>query len=196
MANIIQTFPAGAGGGHTVLDTDGTAVVQESKIQFVGASVTDDSSNGITKVAGEGLNSDSIDDIAGATSLVPAVIIGDANNYSISEKVVGKWIDGKPLYQKTFTVSIPSTTDGSLITKNTNVSTLNIDTLIKTSGVASFGTSVIYTYTFDSVFYANTDYFIRCLLDKTHNEFLVQTNKASFSDTTVTITIQYTKTTD
>ena len=111
MANIIQTFPkgTGSGGGHTILDTDGTAVAQESNLQFTGLSVTDDSSNGITEVSGEGLNSDSIDDIAGASSIVPAVIIGDANNYSTNEKIVGKWIDGKPIYQKTFYSTVNKT---------------------------------------------------------------------------------------
>lgn len=105
MADIIQTFPSGgAGGGHTILDTDGQAVAQESKLQFNGLSVTDDSTNGVTEVEGKGLNQDSLDDIAGAQTLVPAVIIGDTNNYSTTEKVVGKWIDGKPLYQRTFTL--------------------------------------------------------------------------------------------
>ena len=95
----------GGGGGHTIVDTDGTAVAQENKLQFKGLSVTDDSTNGTTKVEGIGLNADSINDIATTTPEVPSVIIGDSNNYSTSEKIIGKWIDGKPIYQKTFSIT-------------------------------------------------------------------------------------------
>lgn len=107
MANIIQAFPkgSGGGGGHTILDSSGTAAAQESNLQFTGLSVTDDSVNGKTEVAGEGLNAESINDIAEANSTVPVVIIGDANNYSTNEKVIGKWIDGKLVYQKTIVPS-------------------------------------------------------------------------------------------
>ena len=74
MANVIQTFPkgSGGGGGHTILDSEGTAVAQESKLQFKGVSVTDNSTDGITEFEGEGLNADSIDDIADAAPVVPA----------------------------------------------------------------------------------------------------------------------------
>lgn len=34
---------------------------------------------------------------------------GSANDYSTTEKVVGRWIDGSPLYQITLTKTIPST---------------------------------------------------------------------------------------
>lgn len=33
----------------------------------------------------------------------------DANSYSTDERVVGTWIDGKPIYQKTYTGTTPST---------------------------------------------------------------------------------------
>lgn len=143
MANIIQTFPkgTGSGGGHTILDTDGTAVVQESNLQFTGLSVTDDSTNGITEVAGEGLNSDSIDDIASASSVVPAVIIGDANNYSTNEKIIGKWIDGKPIYQKAIFTTESLTADTWLIT---NESGANIDNVFESYYIRiNSGTGVV-----------------------------------------------------
>ena len=124
MSNIIQAFPkgSGGGGGHTILDSSGTATAQESNLQFTGLSVTDDSANGKTEVAGEGLNADSIDDIASANTINPAVIIGDANNYSTSEKVIGKWVDGSLLYQKTISFgSLPNASmkDLSIFTANT-----------------------------------------------------------------------------
>ena len=184
MANIIQTFPkgAGAGGGHTILDTDGTSVAQESKMQFVGASVTDDATNGITKVAGAGLNQDSIDDIADANTQVPAVIIGDANNYSTSEKVIGKWVDGKPIYQKTIRFSF------SYGTNSYNIATLNnIDTMINLTG-----------YINEDGTYFNINNF-NCRLQYISSTGLLQWRAISSSTWGASVcqaTIQYTKTTD
>ena len=37
-----------------------------------------------------------------------AIAIGDETDYSTSEKIVGTWIDGKPLYQKTIVSTMPS----------------------------------------------------------------------------------------
>ena len=99
----IHSAGGGTGGGHTILDTNGTAVAQEDKLKFEGMSVTDDSTNGITKVGGIGLNADSIDDIASAVPNIPSIVVGDAYNFSTKEKRIGTWIDGKPIYQKTFT---------------------------------------------------------------------------------------------
>ena len=117
----IHSAGGGTGGGHTIVNTDGTAVAQEDKLQFKGLSVTDDSTNGITKVEGFGLNPDSIDDIASATPMVPAIAIGEASNYSTSEKKVGKWIDGKTIYQRTFNISNPSNATGYLDTSSANI---------------------------------------------------------------------------
>ena len=111
----------GGGGGHTIVDTDGTAVAQENKLQFKGLSVTDDATNGATKVEGIGLNADSMDDIASATPMVPVIAIGEASNYSTSEKKVGKWIDGKTIYQRTFNIANPSNVTGYLDTSSANI---------------------------------------------------------------------------
>ena len=95
----IHSAGGGTGGGHTILDTNGTAVAQEDKLKFEGMSVTDDSTNGITKVGGIGLNADSIDDIASAVPNIPSIVVGDAYNFSTKEKRIGTWIDNKPIYQ-------------------------------------------------------------------------------------------------
>lgn len=99
----IHSAGGGTGGGHTILDTNGTAVAQEDKLKFEGMSVTDDSTNGITKVGGIGLNADSIDDIASAVPNIPSIVVGDAYNFSTKEKRIGTWIDNKPIYQKVIT---------------------------------------------------------------------------------------------
>lgn len=38
----------------------------------------------------------------------PAVSIGNDTDYSTTEKIVGTWIDGKPIYQKTIETTTPS----------------------------------------------------------------------------------------
>lgn len=45
---------AGSGGGHTILNSSGASMTQRSKLQFNGATVTDDPSNGKTVVAVNG----------------------------------------------------------------------------------------------------------------------------------------------
>ena len=59
--------------------------------------------------------------MGGSFGLV-ATGIDSANLYSTTERVVGQWIDGKPLYQKTFEFTVPTTynSDVTIYTGNTN----------------------------------------------------------------------------
>lgn len=50
--------------------------------------------------------------------------------YSTEEKVVGTWINGKPIYRIVYSINVTETS----YTKN--VSSLNIDTLIKINGIS------------------------------------------------------------
>lgn len=133
MANVIQTFPkgTGSGGGHTILDGEGTALTQEKNLQIEGLDVADNSTNEATVFSPIGLNADSIDDIAEANSVVPAVIIGDSNNYSTNEKVIGKWIDGKAIYQKTIQITSPASSGTVYI----STSNWGIDKIVKLDGI-------------------------------------------------------------
>ncbi len=129
--------------GHTIKNSSGTDMTQRANLEFDGLNVTDDSSNSITKVAGAGLNSDSIDDIAGA-SLPSAVVMGNGFNYSTTEQIVGRWIDGKPLYQKTVNIgTLPNNSN-----KKVAHGVSNIGDVIDISGYAT-GTSGNKKYTFN-----------------------------------------------
>ena len=55
--------------------------------------------------------------------------VGD--NYSTDEKVVGTWVNGKPLYQKTFYKKSVSTSPASI-----SVLSLNVDTFVNMTGFA------------------------------------------------------------
>ena len=94
----------GSGSGHTILDTDGNPVADEPKLQFIGLDVTDNSSDGITEVESATLNQDSLDDVMSAGAAGNQVA-GNGLVYSTTEQIVGKWIDGKPIYQKAIDVS-------------------------------------------------------------------------------------------
>lgn len=117
MSNIIQAFPAGAGSGHTILDGDGTAIAQEKNLKITGLSVTDSPSTESTNLAPAGLNQDSIDDIA-AVGLPSSNAVGSGFNYSTTEQIVGRWIDGKPIYQKTWLFPTVTTSNSLGMTLN------------------------------------------------------------------------------
>ena len=53
--------------------------------------------------------------------------------YSSSEKVVGKWLDGRPVYSKTFAIESPATAASALSV--VDISALNVDTVIDLKGV-------------------------------------------------------------
>lgn len=93
----------GGGGdsaGHIILDTDGTAMAQEPSLQFKGLNVTDNSTDEVTEVESIGLNQDSMDDVLNA-SIPGNQVASNGLVYSTEEQVVGRWVDGKPIYQKT-----------------------------------------------------------------------------------------------
>lgn len=67
-----------------------------------------------------------------------AQAIGNANDYSTTEKIVGTWIDGSEIYQRTWTGLIGASTPN---TEKTiiDLSSLNIDKLIYIDGFAYEG---------------------------------------------------------
>lgn len=81
--DIIDQHLGSGGGGHTIIDPLGQNMPSRTGLQFIGASVTDDSVNDKTVVT-----------ITGG---------GGGHNYSTTEQVVGTWIDNKPLYERTYT---------------------------------------------------------------------------------------------
>ncbi len=99
----IENGGGGSGSnGHTIQDTDGNNMPNENNLQFIGLLVQDDSGNGVTTVEATGLNQESIDDVMSAGAAGNQVA-GNGLVYSTAEQVIGRWVDGKPLYQKTWT---------------------------------------------------------------------------------------------
>lgn len=110
-----------------------------------------------------------------------------------NEQIVGKWADGKPLYQKVFVV-----TDQNNI--NFDVSSLNIDTCCKLECVIDY-VAVSNNYRYRRPLYCSTEnqgeYFLAFLRDNT-----IQTRISSYLSSAIatfnkiTYILTYTKTTD
>ena len=109
------------------------------------------------------------------------------NKYSTTEEVVGTWIDGKPIYRKTFNNISVTSSEHSTIPIATG---LTIDNLINISGyLVNNGRWIIPLNAVD-IQYANM---VRVSYDKqTSSLELVAQNWTG----TATVTIEYTKTTD
>lgn len=124
---------------------------------------------------------------------------GDPNEYSTTEKIVGTWVDGKTLYQKTFIGTMPAvTTDGSFVHSFVSVGSsvnefIRIDAMMKTSGhlyaplerdsSTSNGLVQAYVSGMDNSYATSSD----------RNKIRISNSAVNFSGYTVYITAQYTK---
>ena len=75
-----------------------------------------------------GLNTDDINDIVSGE--ISNGFVQSQTCYSTEEQIVGKWIDGKPLYQKTFTGTTSTTTSSDSVAGTIT----NLDTLVNSNG--------------------------------------------------------------
>lgn len=108
------------------------------------------------------------------------ISIGDANDYSTEEKIVGTWVDGKPIYQKTFSGSYSMNSTPVVIN---DIQIANVHTLISEEFIADGGTSGSrYTFTSSLAGFTNENK-LRCAII------------GSDTRTITMITLRYTKTT-
>lgn len=120
--------------------------------------------------------------------------------YSTTEKVVGCWTDGKPVYQKTIVDTMPTIiTDGTEVSKEISIGA-TIDTIVDSDVFIknTTGTTVKAT-----TFVANpNNHFRYTIINNTdstssrRNKVYVLGSYVSWSEKPLYITIQYTKTTD
>lgn len=109
--------------------------------------------------------------------------------YSNTEREVGCWLDGKPIYQRTFQITTPSTP--SVIEQVQDVSSLNIDTVVNL-----FGHYKDTNINWGLNIYFNTGRSANVFINgaKTYISMLVNDNVAL--NKTAYVTALYTKTTD
>lgn len=123
-------------------------------------------------------------------------------DYSTDEKVVGSYIDGKPIYQKTFTTfKFPSATDGATASSSYIPLGVSIDSVVDISGIRKVSNGAIGPIQF--VWMSNGEgmiYHTRVVIcdnSNTSNPNTIQlsTNRTGLDSDLVIVTIRYTKTT-
>ena len=121
--------------------------------------------------------------------------------YTTDERVIGTWIDGKPVYQKTFVNTLPVvTSDFTDVTKDISIgasleSVCNIFGYVNNNGSA-FPFPVIVKEIDNFFFTKITAVRTNTATTGSSNVITLSNNRIYFSNVPVVITIQYTKTTD
>lgn len=110
------------------------------------------------------------------------------NEYSETEKKIGTWINGKPLYKKVFT--IPTTTISSQNTTVINFSISNI-TVVNYGGILHVATS---NYSYPISGYRGLDYGVRQLSGGI--QIIIGTSLSAEGSASGYLIVEYTKTTD
>ena len=103
--------------------------------------------------------------------------------YSTDEKMIGQWVDGKPIYQKTFV--------GNAVPSDTTVFVSNVDTVVNAWGIQVYSSS-------NSAFYfpyVDGNLIVRWQLSSNNISFMHRGSDTT-ALTNYRYTFQYTKTTD
>lgn len=118
--------------------------------------------------------------------------LADENDYSTTEHIVGTWIDGKPVYQKTVNMgTLPSNSEKQIAH---GISNLN---LVINTKVACINTNngVNYVIPYPSPKNSSTDW--TCMINQINSTNISIKTVADWGSTNnVWVTLQYTKTTD
>lgn len=119
--------------------------------------------------------------LPGATTQYP--------KYSTTEQVVGEWIDGKPIYQKTVSFTTPSTinTDTNILTITNGKSVVDFKGIITRSDGGQMFIGSNYPNQSNSIFFTTTSSAITAYF---RVEISTDTSRPAY------ITLEYTKTTD
>lgn len=119
------------------------------------------------------------------------VSIGNDTDYSTTEKIVGTWIDGKPIYQKTVECgALPNNT-----TKNVAHNITNISEWISITGISYVNNSGKGGMSLPLV-YHNSSSVNNCLLQANSENIILRTEGDRSPYDVTYVTLQYTKTTD
>lgn len=183
----------GGEGGHTIED-NGTEMTQRDTLDFVDFDLEDDDINEKTVVQSHELTQEEFEEIF--SSGLPGAITGfdmsnttcEANIHSTDERVIGQWIDGKPLYQKSFTF-----TTGSSSNIDTIGTIANISTAVSIKGYLQLANATIalpwlYNTAVSSAAYAGAMV--------SGSDVKVMYGGSDYCNRPGSLTIQYTKTTD
>lgn len=107
------------------------------------------------------------------------------HEYSTEEKVVGKWVDGKPLYEKTISRAFSANEVYQIDS--------SIDKMFLTNVMFDYASGRLF-----SEFYISTNNISSCrsLYIETKNNVSTANWQSSTASSNITFTVRYTKTTD
>lgn len=113
------------------------------------------------------------------------------HNYSTEEQVVGTWIDGKPIYEKTFNnLQLPNRADYLI-----DLSSLNIENVINAYGLCHRLANDGGSFDYNLPFFESTGLYVNMRYNKNPKNYSIWCSDSS-GTYTANLTIQYTKTTD
>lgn len=180
----INANESSGGGGHTIEDSEGTSLTQRDTLQFEnGFNASDDSENEKTVVEPNLMTAADMDDVV---TPLPSVQ-SRYQKYSTEEQIVGQWIDGKPIYQKTFTNVTPllAPNEGTVLLEG-------VDTLVAAPQIIRRMATNVYSFITDCGNAATNQ--LTFMLK--NNVLKLSKTSSSYTAGTVTLTVQYTKAAD
>lgn len=188
MSNIIQTFPRGGNSTYAGLPDKPTVNdIDIETLSIEGMDVVEDTTNNVTEISAPGLNADSLADVTSGE--VGNNFATSAFNYSTNEQIVGKWIDGKPIYQKTInTGELPNGTG-----KEIEHGIANLKRIIHMEGYC-YGATANNNRPMPFSSASDITKNIQLLWNSTKISITTGSNLTLFTESYVTL--QYTKTTD
>lgn len=121
------------------------------------------------------------------------ISVGGPQDYSTNEMIIGTWIDSKPLYQKTFTGTIPDASSStSAGTSYIDITNLNVDICVNCYGTDN-GAGPKPNLPYIGV---SAEYALLIWCEPSNSRIVIRNFNPSKNGSNVYITIQYTKTTD
>ena len=172
--------------GHSIYNSSDVRATQRTALKFGGdLSVSDNDNTEQTEVSPHALTQAEMNEILEDKPLS----VNSGLKYSTEEQVVGEWIDGKPLYQKTVDCgALPNATIKE-VAHNIN----NISLIISLFGFA-WGSDMSSWISLPLVMSNNVGNNIMLLANNTNIRISPGSDRSAYSNSYVTI--QYTKTTD
>ena len=117
-----------------------------------------------------------------------AIKVGTGTDYSTEEQIIGTWIDGKPLYQKTFETTTPANnTDTLIVELPSNCIARSFDGYILQDG---------YNRMPLNAYYSSAEFVCTYMQFNPDNGIRMKCESAQWRSCTAVITVLYTKTTD
>lgn len=112
-------------------------------------------------------------------------------NYSKQERIIGTWIDGKPLYRKVF-----AGTKESGKNKTINISDLNVDYIRYYGNITTNIGQSDGEYEFPLNYYETSSAYIRTNFHRKYSNITIVSTNGTYFNGNFKLVIEYTKTTD